>query len=105
LVIAEPVDPDASVADASVVRLICEIVSASNPAADRVLKMQLYAEAGIPWYLLVEQDGKSVLLRLFRLDGDHYTEHAAGAPGIPLEMDLPIAVSLDPGTLLPRRTR
>lgn len=105
LAIVDPIDPDVAVVDVSAVRLVCEIVSPNNPAADRVLKMQLYAEAGIPWYLLVEQERESVLLQLFRRDGDHYTEHAAGAPGIPLTMNEPVAVTLDPAGLLPRRAR
>jgi len=101
LAIVEPIDPDEAVVHVTVVRLICEIVSPSNPAGDRVLKMQLYAEAGIPWYLLVEPEPKSVIVQLFRLDGGHYTEHAAGAPGIPLEMTDPIVMVLDPAALLP----
>lgn len=103
LAIVEPVDLDKAVVDVAWLRLICEIVSPGNPSADRVLKMQLYAEAGIPWFLLVEQEGGSVLLRLFRLDGEKYRLHAAGAAGNPLVITEPIAVTLDPERLLPRR--
>jgi Uma2 family endonuclease len=101
LAIVEPINPDEAVVHVAAVRLICEIVSPSNPAGDRVLKMQLYAEAGIPWYLLVEPEPKSVIVQLFRLDSGHYTEHAAGAPGLPLELTDPIVTVLDPAVLLP----
>jgi Uma2 family endonuclease len=98
LAIVTPVDPEQPVVDVRHVRLVCEIVSPNNPAADRVYKMQLYAEAGIPWYLLVETD-RAVILQLFRLDGEHYVGHAAGAPGIPLELTEPISAVIDPATL------
>jgi Uma2 family endonuclease len=98
LVIVEPIDRRKPVIDASAVRLIGEIVSLGNPAADRVTKMHYYADAGIAWYLLVEPDeSDAVTLSLFRLDGDRYTPHAAGAPGIPLELTEPVEVTLDPG--------
>jgi len=38
-------------------------------------------------------------LRLFRLDGDHYVEHASGASGQPLTLTEPVAVSLNPDEL------
>jgi Uma2 family endonuclease len=93
--IVTPIDPNRAVVDVEHVRLVCKIVSPGNPAIDRVLKMQLYAEAGIGWCLLVEQDG-GVLLQLFRLDGEHYVEHAAGAPGVPLELTDPLTARIDP---------
>jgi Uma2 family endonuclease len=100
LAIVEPVDPSVAVVDVSSVRLVGEIVSPGNPTADRVLKMQLYADAGIPWYLLAEQESDVVLLQLFRLDKDHYLPHAAGAPGIPLRMTDPVVVDIDPAQLV-----
>ncbi|MBO0867510.1 MAG: Uma2 family endonuclease [Micromonosporaceae bacterium] len=103
LAIVETIDPEEPVVDVAAVRLVCEIVSPGNPAVDRVLKMQLYAEAGIGWYLLVESEPKSIALRLFRLEGSHYAEHAAGVPGIPLEMTEPVAVTIDPASLVAPR--
>jgi Uma2 family endonuclease len=97
LVIVDPVDPRGSVMDASSVRLVCEITSPSNAANDRLLKMHHYAEAGIPWYLLVDTDPEMVL-RLFRLEGDHYLRHAEGRAGHPLLLTEPIRVDLDPAT-------
>jgi Uma2 family endonuclease len=98
LVVVDPVDPSASVVDALAVRLICEIVSPSNAGTDRVLKRHYYAEAGIEWYLLVEQDPE-LALALLRLETGGYVEHAVGRPGRPLRLVEPVAVEIDPGTL------
>jgi hypothetical protein len=60
--------------------------------------MHHYAEAGIPWYLLIDTD-PAVILRLFRLEGDHYLLAGEGRAGQPLRLTDPITVDLDPATL------
>ncbi|MGH3738540.1 MAG: Uma2 family endonuclease [Micromonosporaceae bacterium] len=95
-------DLDRSTFEASEVPLICEIVSPSNAGHDRVLKFHLYAEAGIPWYLLVEPDGDTFALTLYRLDGRDYVPHTVAKGGQPLTMTEPIAVTIDPARLLRR---
>jgi Uma2 family endonuclease len=82
--------------------LICEVVSPSNPGADRLLKMGYYAEAGVPSYLLVEPDGPDLVLRLFRLSQDKYVQHGVGVPGTPLVFTEPFALDLDPAVLMTR---
>jgi Uma2 family endonuclease len=98
LVITSPVDLDEPVIDCADVRLVCEIISPGNPAADRVLKMHYYAAAGIEWYLLADPDGPT--LRLYHLEGQRYLEHAVAAPGTPLELTAPVKASIDPADLL-----
>jgi Uma2 family endonuclease len=98
LVVAEVGDPDGSLVTADELLLVCEIVSPSNATADRVTKMHYYAEAGIPWYLLIDPDGP--LMSLFRLHGDRYVLHDEGAPRIPLRFPDPLGVEVDPATLL-----
>ncbi|MFC7533737.1 Uma2 family endonuclease [Actinoplanes sp. GCM10030250] len=90
-------------AEASDVTLVCEITSPSNAAVDRIMKKDFYAAAKIPWYLLVEPDMKayeSVNVRLFRLDGDKYIEHAAATQGETLTSDEPYPISIDTDRLL-----
>jgi Uma2 family endonuclease len=102
LVVADT-DPKGGVIEASEVALICEIVSPSNAANDRLLKMQFYAAAQIDWYLLVEpdlSDFESVALRLFRLEGQHYVEHAAVPFGATLAFDGAFRCDIDTSTLL-----
>jgi Uma2 family endonuclease len=95
-------DVEQSTFEATDVILVCEIVSPSNAGTDRVLKFHLYAEAGIPWYLLVEPDGESLALTLYRLDGGGYVERAVAKGGQSLVMTEPINVTIDPARLLRR---
>ncbi|AVT33875.1 MULTISPECIES: Uma2 family endonuclease [unclassified Plantactinospora] len=101
LVVTGEIDFDELVVDGTAVRLVCEISSPSNAATDKVLKMHYYAAARIPWYLLVEQETGT--LRLHRLDGSHYVEHAVAKAGESLRLTEPVAAEIRPDDLLPPR--
>jgi Uma2 family endonuclease len=60
IVVTGAIDLDAPLVDASAVRLVCEVVSSNSAAVDRALKMYSYAAAGIPCYLLAEQEYNSL---------------------------------------------
>lgn len=88
--VAGTTDLDAVVNDSSGAALVVEIVSPGNAAVDRILKPRLYADAGIRWYLRVEQDGPSGHLHV--LDGGAYREVAHGTV---LELTEPFPATVD----------
>ncbi|MBU2664563.1 Uma2 family endonuclease [Actinoplanes bogorensis] len=104
LVVADTEDTGSTV-EAAEAKLVVEIVSPSNAGADRLLKPQLYAAAGIGWYLRVEQPDDSVELHLQKLDGDHYVPFLVAAPGQPLTTEEPFPFKLDLAPLLQSRRR
>jgi len=78
---------------ASVV-LVAEVVSPSGKARDRIFKPHLYAEAGIPWFLIVEREPK-VELTLYRLDGSGYVKHTIASEGEILEIPELCSIEVD----------
>jgi Uma2 family endonuclease len=103
------VQPDIVVADtddlgttveAAEARLVVEVVSPSNAGTDRLLKPQLYAAAGIGWYLRVEQPEDSVELHLHRLADGCYGRAEVAGPGQRLTSGEPFPFAVDVSSLL-----
>jgi Uma2 family endonuclease len=92
---------DSKIYQATSVLLVAEVVSPSSRRRDRVDKPSLYAEAKIPWYLLVERE-PTLELTLLRHQGMGYAKHASAAKGDVL--DLPeLECSIEVDALLRRR--
>jgi Uma2 family endonuclease len=90
------------VVDAADVALVVEIVSPSSARMDRVLKPQLYADAGIPTYLLV--DLKEPIVTWFgRSDAGGYTILGSATGTEPLRLTEPFEVEIVPADLVRRR--
>lgn len=83
--LAEPAD----------VVLVVEITSPGNAIVHRAPKPQLYAQAGIPHYLRVDEGGHGPGAVLYRLTRNSYQEVTHAIPGHPLVLTEPIAVTLD----------
>ncbi|MCP2166345.1 Uma2 family endonuclease [Goodfellowiella coeruleoviolacea] len=71
-----------------------EVVSPSSRRRDRTLKRQLYAEARIPFYLVVDLGEEPVSAVLLELDGDGYREVVRSEAG-KLLLDRPFPVTLE----------
>ncbi|TDP97139.1 Uma2 family endonuclease [Labedaea rhizosphaerae] len=74
--------------------LVGEVISPTGRTQDKVLKRDLYAKAGVPFYLLVDPETKPVCLTLLALDGDEYAEAAVSRDGV-LAVTEPFPVRLD----------
>ncbi|MGH3833226.1 MAG: Uma2 family endonuclease [Pseudonocardiaceae bacterium] len=104
---------DLTVCAAADVALVVEITSPGNAVADRAVKPQLYAQAGIPHYLRIELGVAGAGAVVCRREGERYVEVARADPGRPLVLAEPITVTLDlaalaaatrPSTVPPVRT-
>jgi Uma2 family endonuclease len=87
---------DGLITEAATILLVCEVLS-TNVGNDRVTKMHLYAEAGIPRYLIVDPAGP--VLELYKLDGDKYVPEASARPGERLLLTEPVVAEIDPASL------
>jgi Uma2 family endonuclease len=96
--VLKPVSGDTSVVDAAIVQLVAEVTSRGNLRNDRVRKMNCYAAAGIPHYLLIDRY-PSLVMRLFRLKDEHFVEEATAVGEQSLRLPAPMDVLIDAATL------
>lgn len=101
-IVVADTDVDGLIVEADEAKLVVEVVSPSNAGSDRLLKPQLYAAAGIAWYLRVEQSQDSVELHLQQLTGDHYVPFAVVGAGQALVADEPFPFRIEVASLLRR---
>jgi len=81
------------VTDAADVVLVAEIVSPSTGSQDRLLKPALYAVAGVPCYLRVEQQPELVV-HVATLEAGEYVEYGVARAGEPLRLPAPFATAV-----------
>lgn len=81
---------------------ICEIISPSNAAQDRVVKRNLYAERGVGFYWIVDPAERT--LDALRLEGDHWVVHGGFTDGVIARVEPFEAVELEIERLFPPRT-
>lgn len=86
---------DLTVWDPAEVAMVLEIVSPGSVAADRAIKPQLYAAAGIEHYLRIELSTPGPSSVAYRLQRGHYVEIESSKPGQFLCLAEPFPVDLD----------
>ena len=93
---------DVTVSDAADVAMVVEIVSPGSVVADRAVKPQLYAAAGIQHYLRVELGDTGPTAIAFRLRDTRYVEATRAERGQRLQLSEPFGVDVDLGELASR---
>ncbi|MFI9009773.1 Uma2 family endonuclease [Actinosynnema sp. NPDC053489] len=71
-----------------------EVLSPSTRLQDLVLKKQLYAEAGVPFYLIADPKHGDSVATLYELDGVEYVEVVRSTGGV-LELERPFPVTIE----------
>jgi Uma2 family endonuclease len=74
--------------------LAAEVLSPSTRLQDLTLKKRLYAEAGVPFYLVVDPKGAEPVATLHELDGIEYVE-IARSEGRLLKLERPFPVTIE----------
>jgi len=77
--------------------LVVEVRSPSTTTADTVVKRRQYAEAGCPWYWLVEVEDPSVTV--LELEGGSFAERMVADGDAELAVDAPVRLRFRPADL------
>ncbi len=86
---------DLKVWDPADVAMIVEIVSPGSVAADRAIKPQLYASAGIEHYLRIELGRPGPSSVAYRSQRGRYVEVASSTPGQLMRLAEPFPIEVD----------
>lgn len=103
LVTTAAYDPDRTCFTPDEVRLVIEVVSPESAHRDRGVKLRKYAEAGIPHYWCVEDEGGAPVVHAYELDGPTGVYAPAGIFRGLLRRPVPFAIDLDLDNLTPPR--
>jgi Uma2 family endonuclease len=80
---------------------ICEVLSPSNERNDRVVKSELYARVGVPFYWIVEPTER--VLEAYCLEGSRWVKLGAWTDGAAARIAPFEETALDVGQLFPPR--
>ncbi|SCK32508.1 Uma2 family endonuclease [Streptomyces sp. WMMB 322] len=105
LVTTAPYDPDRTWYAPQEVQLVVEVVSPESAHRDRTVKLRKYAEAGIPHYWCVEDEGNAPVVHVYELDGPTGVYTPAGIFRGFLERPVPFAIRLDLERLTPPKSK
>ncbi|WP_231950869.1 Uma2 family endonuclease [Allokutzneria albata] len=94
LVVTTNPGADAVYFDATDILMAAEVLSPSSRAFDRALKRQLYAEAAIPFFVIVDPVAEPVSAIAYEFDGAGYREMARSDDGV-LKWERPFPVLVD----------
>ncbi|PCG85373.1 restriction endonuclease [Streptomyces sp. WZ.A104] len=86
------------------VQLVIEVVSPDSARRDRTVKLRKYAEAGIPHYWCIEDEGGAPVVHVYELDDPTGAYAPAGIFRGTLQRPVPFEVSLDLDKLTPPRS-
>jgi Uma2 family endonuclease len=78
---------------------VCEVLSPSNPRYDRIVKANLYLDSGIPFYWIVDVDGRT--LEAFSNREKAWLRLGAWTDGDTPRVEPFDAIELDVGALFP----
>ncbi|MFY1654730.1 Uma2 family endonuclease [Solwaraspora sp. WMMB762] len=96
-----PYDPSRTFYTPEETLLVVEVVSLESAHRDRTVKLRKYAEAGIPHYWRVEDEGGSPVVHAYELDGPTRSYVATGIHRHELCTRTPFELKLDLDGLVP----
>ncbi|MFD7455491.1 Uma2 family endonuclease [Kitasatospora sp. NPDC059827] len=105
LVSRSPFDPDRTGYVPGEVLLAVEVVSPESECRDRGVKLLKYAEAGIPHYWIVEDEGGLPVVHAFELEPATSTYSPAGIFRGKLVRSVPFPIEIDLDGLVPDSRR
>lgn len=77
------------------VLLVVEVVSPESAHRDRTVKLRRYAEAGIPHYWCIEDEGEAPVVHVYELEGPTRSHAPAGIFRGSLRVSVPFEITLD----------
>jgi Uma2 family endonuclease len=91
----ERVDAEDGIVRASAVRVVIEIVSPGSRRIDNIDKRGEYADAGIPWYWIVDLSKPVSLVACYRTDEFGYQDHQSVTGTFTTAEPFPVTIDLD----------